>query len=38
MTRMTSDVEALHQLFNEGLVNLIVQGLSCSSSPSVLFT
>ena len=28
MTRMTSDVEALHQLFNEGLINLIVQGLT----------
>ncbi len=28
MTRMTSDVEALQQLFNEGLINLVVQGLT----------
>ena len=28
MTRMTSDVEALHQLFNEGLIQLVVQGLT----------
>jgi ATP-binding cassette subfamily B protein len=28
MTRMTSDIEALQQLFNEGLVNLLVQALT----------
>ncbi|MGH2758802.1 MAG: ABC transporter ATP-binding protein [Actinomycetota bacterium] len=38
MTRMTSDVEALHQLFNEGLVNLIVQALQLLVVTVVLFT
>jgi ATP-binding cassette subfamily B protein len=38
MTRMTSDVEALHQLFNEGLVNLIVQALQLIVVAIVLFT
>ena len=38
MTRMTSDVEALHQLFNEGLINLIVQGLTLLVVIVVLFT
>jgi ATP-binding cassette, subfamily B, bacterial len=38
MTRMTSDVEALHQLFNEGLVNLIVQALTLAVVAVVLFT
>lgn len=38
MTRMTSDVEALHQLFNEGLVNLFVQGLTLVVVAAVLFT
>ena len=28
MTRMTSDIEALSQLFQDGLVNLLVQGLT----------
>ena len=28
MTRMTSDIESLTQLFQEGLVNLLVQGLT----------
>ena len=28
MTRMTSDIEALSQLFQEGLVNFAVQGLT----------
>ena len=38
MTRMTSDVEALHQLFNEGLINLIVQALTLVVVSVVLFT
>lgn len=38
MTRMTSDVEALHQLFNEGLVNLVVQALTLLVVAVVLFT
>jgi ATP-binding cassette, subfamily B, bacterial len=38
MTRMTSDVEALHQLFNEGLINLIVQGLQLIVVAAILFT
>ncbi len=38
MTRMTSDVEALHQLFNEGLVNLVVQALQLLVVGIVLFT
>jgi ATP-binding cassette subfamily B protein len=38
MTRMTSDVEALHQLFNEGLINLVVQGLTLIVVSAVLFT
>jgi ATP-binding cassette, subfamily B, bacterial len=37
MTRMTSDVEALQQLFNEGLVNLLVQGLTLVVVAGVLF-
>jgi ATP-binding cassette subfamily B protein len=38
MTRMTSDVEALHQLFNEGLIQLVVQGLTLLFVCGVLFT
>ena len=38
MTRMTSDVEALHQLFNEGLINLVVQALTLIVVSAVLFT
>jgi ATP-binding cassette, subfamily B, bacterial len=38
MTRMTSDIEALQQLFNEGLVNLIVQGLTLIVVAGVLFS
>ncbi|MEX0873676.1 MAG: ABC transporter ATP-binding protein [Actinomycetota bacterium] len=38
MTRMTSDVEALHQLFNEGLINLVVQALTLFVVSAVLFT
>ena len=37
MTRMTSDVENLQQLFYEGLVNLIVQALTLVVVISVLF-
>lgn len=36
MTRMTSDVEALQQLFQEGLVNLLVQGLTLVFVSTVL--
>ncbi len=38
MTRMTSDVEALHQLFNEGLINLVVQALTLIAVSVALFT
>lgn len=38
MTRMTSDVEALHQLFNEGLVNLVVQAMTLVVVSAFLFT
>jgi ATP-binding cassette subfamily B protein len=38
MTRMTSDIEALQQLFNEGLVNLVVQALTLVVVSAVLFT
>jgi ATP-binding cassette subfamily B protein len=38
MTRMTSDVEALHQLFNEGLIQLVVQGLTLIVVSGVLFS
>ena len=37
MTRMTSDVEALHQLFNEGLINLVVQVLQLTFVIGMLF-
>ena len=37
MTRMTSDVEALNQLFQDGLVNLAVQGLTIAIVTAVLF-
>lgn len=37
MSRMTSDLEALHQLFNEGLVNLVVQGLTLLTVTVILF-
>ncbi len=36
MTRMTSDVEALSQLFQEGLVNFAVQGLTLAVITAVL--
>ena len=36
MTRMTSDIEALTQLFQDGLVNLMVQGLTLVVIGSVL--
>ena len=38
MTRMTSDIEALQQLFSEGLVNLLVQGLTLVVVSAILFT
>ncbi|HWB71094.1 MAG TPA: ABC transporter ATP-binding protein, partial [Egibacteraceae bacterium] len=37
MTRMTSDIEALAQLFHEGLVQLAVQGLIVAVVTAVLF-
>jgi ATP-binding cassette subfamily B protein len=37
MTRMTSDIEALSQLFQEGLVNFAVQGLTLLVITVVLF-
>lgn len=37
MTRMTSDIEALSQLFQEGLVNFAVQGLTLVVITVVLF-
>jgi len=38
MSRMTSDVEALTQLFQEGLVSLAVQGLTLVVVTVILFT
>ena len=38
MTRMTSDIEALQQLFSEGLINLVVQGLTLIVVSAILFT
>jgi ATP-binding cassette subfamily B protein len=38
MTRMTSDVEALNQLFQDGLVSLMVQGLTIVFVTFVLFS
>ena len=37
MTRMTSDIEALQQLFQDGLVNLAVQGLTMVVVTVILF-
>ena len=37
MTRMTSDIEALSQLFQDGLVNLAVQGLTMVIVTVILF-
>jgi ATP-binding cassette subfamily B protein len=37
MTRMTSDIEALATLFNEGIVNLLVQGLTLVFVVGILF-
>jgi ATP-binding cassette subfamily B protein len=37
MTRMTSDIEALTQLFQEGLVNFLVQGLTLVVITGILF-
>ena len=37
MTRMTSDIENLQQLFSEGLINLIVQGLTLFVVAGILF-
>ncbi|MBW1709547.1 MAG: ABC transporter ATP-binding protein, partial [Deltaproteobacteria bacterium] len=38
MTRMTSDIEALSVLFHEGMINLIVQGLTMIVVTAVLFS
>ncbi|HZM82865.1 MAG TPA: ABC transporter ATP-binding protein, partial [Candidatus Limnocylindrales bacterium] len=38
LTRMTSDIEALQQLFNEGLAQFAVQGLTMVIVTVVLFT
>lgn len=38
MTRMTSDVEALTQLLQDGIVNLLVQGLTLVIVVTVLFS
>jgi len=38
MTRMTSDIEALSILFNEGMINLVVQGLAMIVVSAVLFS
>jgi ATP-binding cassette, subfamily B, bacterial len=38
MTRMTSDIENLQQLFSDGLVNLIVQALTLFVVAGILFT
>ena len=38
MTRMTSDIEALTQLFQDGLVNFAVQGLTLVVITVILFT
>ena len=37
MTRMTSDIEALTQLFQDGLVNLAVQALTMVIVTIILF-
>jgi len=38
LTRMTSDIEALSVLFQDGIVNLLVQGLTLVVITSVMFT
>jgi ATP-binding cassette subfamily B protein len=38
MTRMTSDIEALQQLFSDGLINLAVQGITLTFVVAVLFS
>lgn len=38
MTRMTSDIEALQQLFTDGLVNLLVQGITLVFIVAILFS
>lgn len=38
MTRLTSDIEALTQLLQDGIVNLLVQGLTLVVVVTVLFT
>ncbi len=38
MTRMTSDIENLQQLFSDGIVQLVVQGLTLVVVSAVLFT
>ncbi len=38
MTRMTSDIEALQQLFHDGLVNLVVQALTLAVVVGILYS
>ncbi|MFQ5556897.1 MAG: ABC transporter ATP-binding protein [Acidimicrobiales bacterium] len=38
LTRMTSDIEALSVLFQEGMINLVVQGLTLTVITVLLFT
>ena len=38
MTRMTSDIEALQQLLQDGLVQFVVQGLTMVVVTVVLFS
>ena len=38
MSRMTSDIESLTQLFHEGLIQMVVQGLTLIVVSTVLFT
>lgn len=38
MTRMTSDIENLQQLFSDGIVQLLVQGLTLIMVSAILFT
>jgi ATP-binding cassette subfamily B protein len=37
LTRMTSDIEALSQLFQQGIVNLVASGLTAAGVAAVLF-
>src|SRR2546421_12943079 len=37
MTRMTSDIEALQQLFQDGLIQFVIQGLTMLMVGAILF-